>query len=101
MNPTPSTQPPPPVPPTGNLETELYQFRPPERPSTMDAQGGRMWVYPAAIQGVYMRWRRWVGWALIAVFLATPWIEIGGMQAVWLQIPEIGRASCRERVEKG
>jgi cytochrome c oxidase accessory protein FixG len=25
---------------------------------------------------------------LIAIFLATPWLKVGGIQAVWLQIPE-------------
>src|SRR5690349_21299732 len=90
MNPTPST-PAPPSPPgaTGTyLDAELYQFRPPERPSTMDEQGRRKWVYPSAIQGVFMRRRRWTGYVLIAIFLITPWLKIGGMQAVWLQIPE-------------
>ena len=93
MNPDPS--PPQPIspqaqqaPPAGNLEADLYQFRPPERPSTMDERGRRMWVFPAEIQGPFMRWRRWTGWALIVIYLATPWIRIGGMQAVWLRIPE-------------
>ncbi|HEX7927145.1 MAG TPA: cytochrome c oxidase accessory protein CcoG [bacterium] len=90
MNPTPSI--PAPLSPPGaagaNLEAELYQFRPPERPSTMDERGRRKWVYPAAIQGLFMRRRRWTGYVLIAIFLITPWLKIGDMQAVWLQIPE-------------
>jgi cytochrome c oxidase accessory protein FixG len=83
----PGSAPAPGLDPAG-LEAELYQFHPPPRPSTMDERGRRNWVYAANISGVFMRWRRWTGWALIVVFLATPWIHINGMQAVWLQIPQ-------------
>jgi cytochrome c oxidase accessory protein FixG len=54
----------------------------------MDERGRRKWVYPADIQGRFMRWRRWTGWVLIAIYFALPWIRVGGMPAVWLQIPE-------------
>jgi cytochrome c oxidase accessory protein FixG len=97
MNPETSSPSPaaaPPLPAVGDtadqasLEAELYRFHPPERPSTMDERGRRNWIYPAAIMGPFMRWRRWTGYLLIVIYLATPWIKIGGMQAVWLQIPE-------------
>jgi cytochrome c oxidase accessory protein FixG len=70
------------------LERELYQHRPPDRLTTVDAQGNRLWVYPAAIQGVFMRWRRWLGYFVIAVYFVMPWIQIGGMQSILIEIPE-------------
>ena len=97
MNPEPPPQSPATPPPSSVVETaaptvlleqELYRFHPPERPSTMDERGRRKWVYPAAIKGPFMRWRRWTGYVLIVIYLVTPWIKIGGVQAVWLQIPE-------------
>lgn len=74
--------------PGSALERELYRHRPPEALTTIDERGYRKWVYPAAISGVFMRWRRWLGYFVIAVFFVMPWIEIGGMQAILLQIPE-------------
>ena len=85
---TDQEQPTPPPPPSADLEQELYQFRPPEALTTIDEQGRRIWVYPAAIKGKFMRWRKALGYFVIAVFFVTPWIKIGGMQAILLQIPE-------------
>jgi cytochrome c oxidase accessory protein FixG len=70
------------------LEQELYRHRPPEALTTIDARGYRKWVYPAAISGLFMRWRRVLGLFVIAVFFVMPWIEIGGMQSILLQIPQ-------------
>ena len=61
---------------------------PPEGLGTLDEHGSRLWVYPAAVQGVFMRWRKAVGYFVIAVFFVMPWININGMQSIWLQIPE-------------
>lgn len=54
----------------------------------MDERGRRQWIYPAAIAGRFMRARRAVAHVLIAILFALPWIRIGGMPAVLLQIPE-------------
>lgn len=74
--------------PRGELEAELYRFRPPEALTTVDEHGHRIWVYPAAIKGVFMRWRRILGYFVIAVFFVMPWVQVGGLQAILLQIPE-------------
>jgi cytochrome c oxidase accessory protein FixG len=94
MEPTSSqsgaTQPAPPqgTAPGGALERELYQHRPPDALTTLDARGNRLWVYPAAIRGVFMRWRKVLGYFVIVVYFAMPWIPIGGMQSILLEIPE-------------
>jgi cytochrome c oxidase accessory protein FixG len=63
-------------------------FRPPEALTTLDERGARKWVYPAAIRGVFMRWRKVLGYFVIAVYFVVPWLKVGGMQAILLQIPE-------------
>ena len=74
--------------PGSALEHELYRHRPPEALTTLDERGYRKWVYPTPIRGVFMRWRKLLGYFVIAVFFVTPWIKIGGMQAIVLHIPE-------------
>jgi cytochrome c oxidase accessory protein FixG len=74
--------------PSEALERELYQHRPPEALTTIDERGNRKWVYPAPIRGLFMRWRKVLGYFVIAVFFVVPWIRIGGMQAILIQIPE-------------
>jgi len=79
-----------PTPPVANtaLERELYQHRAPDTLTTVDEYGNRKWVYPAAAQGIFMRWRRWLGYFVMAVYFVAPWIDIGGMPAILIQIPE-------------
>jgi cytochrome c oxidase accessory protein FixG len=67
---------------------ELYRFRPPEALTTVDERGRRIWIYPAAIKGLFMRWRRNLGYFVIAVYFVMPWVKVGGLQAILLQIPE-------------
>jgi cytochrome c oxidase accessory protein FixG len=91
MQPTqhpPASGPPAAPAPGADLERELYRHRPPDALTTIDARGYRKWVYPAPIQGVFMRWRKLLGYFVIAVFFAMPWIKIGGMQSILLHIPE-------------
>jgi cytochrome c oxidase accessory protein FixG len=96
MQPTPPASPsgapavsPPPAPAASReLLAELYRFKAPEALTTLDAQGNRKWVYPAAISGVFMRARGIVAYVLIAILFALPWIRIGGMPAILLQIEE-------------
>ena len=84
----PRPDPPRPAPAGSALERELYQHRPPDRLTTLDERGHRKWVYPAAIRGVFMRWRKVLGYFVIAVYFVMPWISIGGMQSILLEIPE-------------
>ncbi|MEZ4872141.1 MAG: 4Fe-4S binding protein [Bdellovibrionales bacterium] len=57
------------------------------RPKSLDAYGSRVFQYPAEVKG-YFRTRRNVVYAiLIIIFLALPWIKIGGHQAILLDIP--------------
>ena len=84
----PRATPPQPAPAGSALERELYQHRPPDRLTTLDEHGRRMWVYPAAIRGVFMRWRKVLGYFVIAVYFVMPWIKIRGMQSILIEIPE-------------
>ncbi|MBI3992830.1 MAG: cytochrome c oxidase accessory protein CcoG [Candidatus Lambdaproteobacteria bacterium] len=61
---------------------------PPAALTTIDATGRRKWVYPAAIHGQFMRWRKGIGYFVIAVFFVMPWIKIGGMQSILIEIPQ-------------
>jgi cytochrome c oxidase accessory protein FixG len=79
---TAAPSPPPP------LEQELYRFHPPEALTTVDERGQRKWVYPTPIAGRFMRWRRVLGYFVMAVLFAMPWVRIGGMPAILIQIPE-------------
>ena len=85
-----AAEPPPPFAPkpAPALEQELYRFRPPESLTTVDERGNRKWVYPAAIAGRFMRWRRVLGHFVMAVLFVLPWVRIGGMPAILIQIPE-------------
>ncbi|HKJ00356.1 MAG TPA: cytochrome c oxidase accessory protein CcoG [bacterium] len=74
--------------PGSGPEHEAPQHHPPERLTTLDERGNRLWVYPAAITGVFMHWRKLLGYFVIAVFFVMPWVRIGGMQSILLQIPE-------------
>jgi cytochrome c oxidase accessory protein FixG len=67
---------------------ELNAFTPPEALTTLDEHGARRWVYPAPVSGFFVRARRNVAYVLIAILFGLPWIKIGGMPAIWLQIEE-------------
>lgn len=57
---------------------------------TLNADGTRRQIHPKLHRGRFWRARLVVGWALIALFVALPFIRIGGKPAVLLDIP--GRA---------
>ncbi|MDH5751928.1 MAG: cytochrome c oxidase accessory protein CcoG [Deltaproteobacteria bacterium] len=73
---------------SGRVAHEREPAHPPEALTTIDEQGRRKWVYPAPVTGWFKRWRRVLGSFLIALYLVLPWLKVGGMQAVLLQIPE-------------
>lgn len=63
----------------------------PQRPSlesvtTIREDGSRFFLHPAETRGRFTFWRRWSGLALVAIYLATPWVKIGGYPAVFLDV---------------
>ncbi|MEO1480694.1 MAG: cytochrome c oxidase accessory protein CcoG [Myxococcota bacterium] len=54
---------------------------------TLNNDGTRRWLNPKRSKGRFLKWRALVGWGLIAVFVALPWIRIGGRPAIWLNLP--------------
>ncbi len=55
--------------------------------STLNKDGTRRWLDPRVADGVLWHRRRIVAWALIVLFVALPWIPIGGKPAVLLDLP--------------
>ncbi|MFW5683041.1 MAG: 4Fe-4S binding protein, partial [Phycisphaeraceae bacterium] len=55
--------------------------------STLNKDGTRRWLDPKVSTGRLWHRRRIVAWALIALFVALPWIRIGGKPSVLLDIP--------------
>ena len=53
---------------------------------TIDTKGNRRWVYPSEISGYFRNKRRVVASILLVIYCLLPWLEIGGMQAVHLDI---------------
>ncbi len=56
--------------------------------ATVDKQGKRVWVYPKQAHGRFTNWRRWFGYALLAVLFAGPFIRIGGEPLMMFNIIE-------------
>ncbi len=54
---------------------------------TVNADGSRRALRPRLFQGRFLRARRVVGWLLIGVFWALPWLRVGGKPAVSFDIP--------------
>lgn len=65
-------------------EFELH----PDRLSTTDARGGRIYVHPADVRGFFRRQRTRLQIVLIAFFLGLPWLRIDGRQALLLNISQ-------------
>ncbi len=53
---------------------------------TIDKQGRRKWVYPTLVKGFFFKRRAIISSLLVAIYIATPWLEIGDKQAVLLDI---------------
>jgi len=56
--------------------------------STLMEDGSRRWIYPRVALGPYLRARRILAWALIAVFTLLPYLKIHGKPAVLLDLPQ-------------
>ncbi|HEX7837107.1 MAG TPA: cytochrome c oxidase accessory protein CcoG [Kofleriaceae bacterium] len=54
--------------------------------STLNQDGTRNWLRPKLARGRFLRRRRIVGWALIALFVALPRIRIGGRPALLIDL---------------
>jgi cytochrome c oxidase accessory protein FixG len=54
--------------------------------TTINDDGSRRFLFPADAKGQFTLWRRISGYALIAIYLALPWIPVGGHPAVFLDI---------------
>lgn len=54
--------------------------------TTIREDGSRLFLHPADARGLFTLARRWSGWLLIAIYLALPWIPVGGHPAVFLDI---------------
>ena len=56
--------------------------------STMMEDGSRRWLHPRLAHGPYLRARRILAYALIAVFTLLPYLKIHGKPAVLLDLPD-------------
>jgi cytochrome c oxidase accessory protein FixG len=54
--------------------------------STLNNDGSRRWLTPKPSTGTYTTARRIVAWALIAIFVALPFIKINGKQSLLLDL---------------
>lgn len=59
-----------------------------DRPSTFTESGERIFPHPAEVQGFYRKNRDFFYGILVLIFLALPWIKIGGGQALLIDIVE-------------
>ncbi|MES2307644.1 MAG: cytochrome c oxidase accessory protein CcoG, partial [Verrucomicrobiota bacterium] len=59
-----------------------------ESVTTINDDGSRRFVYPADVSGIFTLLRRIVGYSLIALYAALPWIPINGNPAVFLDLKE-------------
>ena len=60
---------------------------PKERLGTTDENGWRVYIFPASVQGFFRKWRNVTQAILVLLFLIAPWIKIGGVQSILLDIP--------------
>ncbi|HVK75404.1 MAG TPA: cytochrome c oxidase accessory protein CcoG [Kofleriaceae bacterium] len=54
--------------------------------STLEADGSRRKLHPRVSPGRFHAGRRWVGYALIALFVGLPYVELGGKPAILLDL---------------
>jgi cytochrome c oxidase accessory protein FixG len=72
-----------------NSKSKVSEFElHPERLGTADAEGKRIFLFPADVSGFFRRWRTRVQFVLIVFFLVLPWIRIHGRQALLLNLAD-------------
>jgi cytochrome c oxidase accessory protein FixG len=54
--------------------------------TTIASDGSRVFLHPASVTGRFARARTWSAYALIAFYVALPWIPINGAPAVFLDV---------------
>ncbi len=54
--------------------------------TTINDDGSRNFLRPADVRGLFTTLRRLSGWAIIATFIALPWLRVGEHPAVFLDI---------------
>ncbi len=57
-----------------------------DRVSNIDKKGNRVWIYPKKPKGNFHRARAWVASFLILLFMAIPFIKVGGQPFLLLDI---------------
>jgi cytochrome c oxidase accessory protein FixG len=57
-----------------------------ESVTTIRADGSHVRLHPADAPGRFLRWRRLVAAGLVGLYLALPWIPVGGYPAVLLDV---------------
>lgn len=55
--------------------------------STLEADGSRRWLTPKLSRGRYWQRRRAVAYLLLLIYSGLPWLKIGGMPAVRVDLP--------------
>jgi cytochrome c oxidase accessory protein FixG len=55
--------------------------------TSVNKDGSHFIIHPADADGTFRMYRRLVGYALIAVFIALPWIQINGHPALFINVP--------------
>ena len=54
--------------------------------TSVNTDGSRYFLHPSDVSGRFTLWRRMFGALLLAVYVALPWIPVGGNPAVFLDI---------------
>jgi cytochrome c oxidase accessory protein FixG len=55
---------------------------------TLNEDGSRRWIRPRPARGTYWRRRRAVAYALMALFVALPYVRVGGKPSILLDLPQ-------------
>ncbi|GAB3572240.1 CcoG/RdxA/FixG family protein [Hymenobacter daeguensis] len=55
--------------------------------ATIDAAGARVWLYPRQPGGRLYRYRKLLSYGLLALLFAGPWLRIGGLPVLLLNLP--------------
>ncbi|WP_400191591.1 cytochrome c oxidase accessory protein CcoG [Hymenobacter sp. B81] len=56
--------------------------------STIDAEGKRVWIYPKKPSGKLYNARKWVSYGLLTLLFAGPWLRIGELPVLMLNVVE-------------
>ncbi len=56
--------------------------------TSINADGSHYAIHPADVRGRFTRWRQLVGFVLLLIYVALPWIPINGNPAVFFDLAE-------------